>query len=75
MALKDLPLSTGAHIIDANGTVMGSHGQPLRVKVEGNHGEDLDHVRKNYAHVFVAILAEGKFVWVEASEQDLNNLN
>lgn len=36
---------------------MSANSQALRVEVESDHGEDLDHIRQDYAHILVTILS------------------
>lgn len=54
---------------------MRAHCQPLGVVVEGNHGENLNHIRKNHTYVLVAVLSQSQLVRVQAPQQNLHDLN
>ena len=73
--LQDLPLGACTDIIDTDRSIVRPHSQPLRVVVEGNHGEDLYHVREDHRNVLMAVFAKGQFVRIQASKQNLDYLD
>ena len=75
VALEDLPLGGGSHIVDSDGAFVRSNSQALTLLVEGNHRELLHHNRENVGDQLVGVLAERQVVRVEALEQNLGQLD
>ena len=75
MTFQDLPLGRRPNVIDSNRSIVGTHCKSLCVVVERNHWEYLYHVWKNDRHVFVAVFAQGKLIWIQAAQEDLDYLD
>lgn len=75
MALEDLPLGGGAHVIDGDGPVMCPHREPLRLMMKRDHGKHLDHEGEDDGDDFVRVLPQCKLVRVKTLQQDGSQLN
>lgn len=75
MSLEDTPFGGRAHVVDPDGAVVGAHGQPLTLRVEGDHREGTDEAREDLLHLLVRVLPQRHVIGIETLEQDLHQLD